>query len=337
MRGIKLSLVTIVALMVILLALAGCGRKGLINVNGDKLAKDEFYARLERVPVQTVKGGKNVTVPAGQYVVEQMITERLLTQLAEKEGVASTDTQLNRKLNYLKKNGNFSAQLRQMGVTEQEWKRQMSLQQSVINLITKDTKVTDAELKNAYDRQIKKVPSPFVRPEACHIAVIISASQEKIQKAYKLLEDGQDFGSVALQLSEDKNTAPYQGRVGWLSMDMKVVPMPIRTAAFACPVGKYTKPFHVKDGNDNAWVILRVDQKRRKLVQKFADVKELIREEIALTKADKTPFNKQLQQFIAKSKIVVNAERYSKVPEMLKKNASMPTNIPAAPKPTPAR
>lgn len=337
MRGIKLSLMTVLALMVVVLALAGCGRKGFVSVNGDKLAKDEFIARLERVPVQTVKGGKTVTVPAGQYVVEQMITERLLTQLADKEGVAPTEQQLDKKLNYLKKNGNFAAQLRQMGVTEQEWKRQMTLQQSVVNLLTKGTKIDDAVVKQTYDAQIKKVPSPFVRPEACHIAVIISKSSEKIQKAHKLLKEGQDFGSVALQLSEDKNTAPYQGQVGWLSMDMKVVPMPIRVAAFSCPVGKYTNPFHVQDGADKAWVILRVDQKRRRSVQAYKDVKDLIREEMAIAKANRTGFNKELQGFIAKSKITVNSERYAKVPEMMKKSASVPTNIPAAGKPTPAR
>lgn len=337
MRGIKLSLVTIVALMVVVLALAGCGRKGLVNVNGEKVAKDEFYGRLERVPVQTVKGGKTVTVPAGQYVVEQIITERLLTQLAKKENVAPTEKQLDKKLAYLKKNGNFAAQLRQSGVTEQEWKRQMTLQQSVVNVLTKGTKVTDAELKQAYEAEIKKVPSPFVRPEACHIAVIIAKSPEKIQKAYKLLEDGQDFGSVALQLSEDKNTAPYQGQVGWLSMDMSVVPMPIRVAAFACPVGKYSKPFNVQDKNDKAWVILKVDQKRRKTVQSFADVKDLIREQIAIAKSDRKPFNKSVQDFIADSKIVVNAERYSKVPEMMKKNAAVPANLPTDGKAAPGR
>jgi len=337
MRGIKLSLVTIVVLMTLVLALAGCGRKGLVNVNGERIAKDEFYARLERVPVQTMKGGRTVTVPAGQYVIEQIITERLLTQLAKKDNVAPTDAQMNKKLNYLKKTGNFAAQLRQMGVTEQEWKRQMMLQQSVVNLLTQKTTVSNADLKKTYDVQIKKVPSPFVRPESCRIAVIICKTPEKIQRAYKLLQDGQDFGTVAMQLSEDKSTAPLQGQVGWLSMDMKVVPMPIRTAAFACPVGKYCQPFFVQDRADKAWVIVKVDQKRRKAVQSFGDVKDLIEEQVAVAKADRRPFNKELQAFIAESKIVVNADRYAKIPDMMKKSATVPSGLPTSRTTTPAR
>ena len=79
MRRMRFGLVAMLAAVVLMSALAGCGRRGLVNVNDEKIAKDEFYARLQQVPVQTVKGGKQVTISAGQYVIEQMITERLLT------------------------------------------------------------------------------------------------------------------------------------------------------------------------------------------------------------------------------------------------------------------
>lgn len=329
MRGIKLSLAAIMVLMVFVVALAGCGRKGLININGEKIAKDEFYANLERVPVQSMKAGKPVTIPAGRYVVEKMITEKLITQLAQKEGVEPKEAQVDKKLKYLIKRtgGNFKAQLAQMGVSEQEWKRQMMLQQSVVNLITKKTVVSVADMRANYDAECKKMPSKFVRPKASRISVIISKTPERIQKAYRLLQDGQDFGSVALQLSEDKTTAPYQGVVGWLSMDMAVVPMPIRTAADGTGVGKYSKPFFVRDRGDKAWVIVKVDQKRHEMKESFDNVKDLIREEIAVQRADKKPFNKALQDFIASSKITVNAERYKNIPEMMKKSATMPENL----------
>lgn len=329
MRRMRLSLVAIVVLAVSVLMLAGCGRKGLINVNGEKIAKDEFYARLERVPVQTVKGGRQVTVPAGQYVVEQMVTERLLQQLAKDQSVAPTDAQIERKLKYLKRSsgGSFMTQLQQQGVSLAEWKRQMMLQQSVVNLITKDSTIPDADVKKSYDAQIAKGAPGFVRPEAARISVIIVKAEAKIQKAYKLLQDGQDFGTVALQLSEDRTTAPYQGAVGWLSMNMQIVPMPIRTAAFATGVGKYSQPLHVQDKADSAWVIVKVDQKRKASTENFSDVKDLIREQMAVAKASRAPFDKLLKEFIAKSNIVVNAERYKKIPEMMKKSAAVPADL----------
>lgn len=329
MRRMRFGLVAILAAVVLMSALAGCGRKGLINVNGEKIAKDEFYARLERVPVQTIKGDKQVTIPAGQYVIEQMITERLLTQLSKKENVPATDEQIEAKLKYIKASsgGNFLAQLKQQGISEQEWKRQMALQQSVVNLIGKDSKVTDADVKKEYDIELAKPASQFKKPEAVFISMIMTEKPDAINKAYGLLQEGQEFGSVALKLSEDKATAAGQGRVGWVSKNMDVVPQAIRGAAFETGVGKYTKPFQVKDKNQSAWVILRADSKRPATTDRYEDVKSIIKEQMAIKAADRKPFDDLLKDFIGESKIVVNAERYKTIPEMLKKNAGVAAEI----------
>lgn len=329
MRRMRLSLIAMLVMAVFVSLLTGCLRKGIVNVNGEKIAKQEFYDRLEMVPVQTVKGGKQVTVPAGQYVIEQIITERLLLQLAKKQGVAATKEQVDAKLNYLKKstNGNFLNQLRQQGVTKDQWENQMMLQQSVVNLISKDSKVSDADVKKAYDQAVAHNPSPFKRPEQVQISVIVAKSKDKIDKAYKMLQDGQDFGTVAMQLSEDKTSAPNQGMVGWLSMDMQPVPIRVRQISFATPVGKYSAPALVTEKNDSGWVIVKINNKRKSTTQAFADVKNLIREQLCVGKADRKPFDKMLQQFISDAKITVNAERYKAIPEMMKKTASMPSNL----------
>lgn len=331
MRRMRFSLVAILAVAALMLVLAGCGRKGLVSVNGEKIAKEEFYARLERVPVQTVKGGRQVTVPAGQYVIEQMITEQLLTQLAKKENVPATDAQVESKLKYLKAStgGNFLVQLRQQGISQQEWKRQMMLQQSVVNLVSKGSSVSDAEVKKAYNAELAKPNSQFRKPEAVFISIIMTKPQDKINKAYKLLQDGQDFGTVALQLSEDRATASAQGRVGWMSKNMAVVPMPIRQTSFATGVGKYSKPFLVKDKKQAAWVILRVDNKRRATTDSYDQVKELIKEQLSVKTANRKPFDKMLKDFIGSSKITVNAERYKGIPEMMKKNAGVSADLAA--------
>jgi len=335
MRRMRLSVVAILVLAVFMLVLAGCGRKGLVNVNGEKIAKDEFYARLERVPVQTVNGGRQVTIPAGQYVIQQMITERLLTQLAAKQNVTATDDQVERKLRYLKSSsgGNFLAQLRQQGVSQEDWKRQMVLQQSIVNLLGKGSTVSEADVKKEYDKELAKPGSQFVKPEAVFISVIITKTPVKIQKAYKLLVDGQDFGTVAMQLSEDRSSGPDQGRVGWLSAGMTAVPVQIRQTAFATSVGKYSKPMLVKDKAQGAWVIVKTDNKRRASTESFDMVKSLIKEQLVVKKANRKAFDKMVQSFIGESKIEVNAERYKGIPDMMKKSAGVPANLVPGTKP----
>lgn len=333
MRRMRLSLLAIIALAVVVLMLAGCGRRGLMKVNGEKVAKDEFYARLERVPVQTVKGGRQVTVPAGQYVIEQMINEKLLLQLAKKEKVEPTKDQIDRKFNYLKRStgGEFVSQLQQSGVSQEDWRRQMMLQQSIVNLISKGVTVSDAEAKKSYDQQIAKATPGIVRPEAVFISAIITAGPDKINKAYKLLQDGQDFGTVAMQVSEEQNSAKNQGKINWITKNMKGVPSTVIATAFSLDMGKYSKPFQVINGKANSgWMIVRADSKRRANTEKFDDVKELIKEQLASAKAAKDnqkPFDKMLRTFIGESTIQINDERYSKIPEMMKKNAALTSDL----------
>jgi hypothetical protein len=99
MSRMRLSVVALVALAIAATMLAGCGRRGLIRVNGEKIRKDEFYSRLERVPVQTQQGPQM----AGRYLIQQMIAEKLVQQLAKDKKVEPTEAQINKKIDFFKK------------------------------------------------------------------------------------------------------------------------------------------------------------------------------------------------------------------------------------------
>ena len=241
----------------------------------------------------------------------------------------ATDAQIEAKLKYIKASsgGNFLAQLKQQGTTEQEYKKQMALQQSLVNLIGKNSKINDADVKREYEIELAKPNSQFKKPEAVFISMIMTEKRDAAEKAYSLLQEGQEFGSVAMKLSEDKATAAGQGRVGWVSKGMDVVPQAIRTAAFETGVGKYTKPFQISDKKQTAWVILRADSKRPATTDRYEDVKSIIKEQMAMKAADRKAFDDMLKSFIGDSKIVVNAERYKTIPEMLKKNAGVAAEL----------
>ena len=163
MQRMRISVVALLALAVVLSTLVGCGRRGLINVNGEKIAKEEFYARLERVPVQTARGKKM----AGQYVIEQMIAERLMQQLAEEKGVEPTEEQITKKIDLVKKQsgGDIRKILAQRGITMEDMKRQLTVEQSMVNVITKGVKVPEADIKKAYEDALQVENSIFKRPE----------------------------------------------------------------------------------------------------------------------------------------------------------------------------
>ena len=323
----KGTLIALLGLAVVTTTLTGCGKKGLIKVNGDKISKDEFYARLEQVPVQTPQG----TQLAGQYVVQQLINEKLVQQLAKKEGVTPTEAQIDKKFNSIKKQsgGDFTRALAGRGMTTEDFKRQMTTEQSLINIVTKGVTIPDDQVKKAYDQALAAKNSPFKRPEQVMVSMILTKDKAGIDKAYSLLNRGGLFEQVVKEQSQDSVTKPNGGQVPLpITKDDTRVPAEMRSMAFTLPSGKYSKPFNVK----GSWVIIKANQKKPAKTQSYDDVKDFIKEQLAMREgAKKNNFNKELADYAKTADIVVNKEQYKNIPAFIKKQASETQQLPGSP------
>lgn len=317
MHRTKVGIIALLALAVLVTALTGCGRKGLIRVNGEKISKDEFYARLERVTVQTPQGPK----PAGRYVIEQIISEKLIQQLAKDKEVEPTEAQINSKIGFYKAQGggDFAKTLRQRGLSMDDLKRQVGLEQAFVNVFTRGIDIPETDVKKAYDEALAAENSPFKRPEQVMISGIITVDKAQVDKAHKLLTDGQDFSAVAMQINDDPGIRQNQGKLRWIARADETLPKPLRDTAFSLGINKYSSPFKI----DNQWLIIKADQKRPEKVMKYAEVKDMIKERMAVAKASQTQqFQKDVEAFTKKAEIAVNAERYKDIPESIKKQAA---------------
>ncbi|MBP5738093.1 MAG: peptidyl-prolyl cis-trans isomerase [Abditibacteriota bacterium] len=313
---INKKLVALVGVAISAILLSGCG-KTMIVVNGKKISKDEFMARLERVQVSVPNGG---TQPAGRYIVQQIINEELVLQLADKEKLMPTQEQQDARVKLIKRNSpELAATLTQQGMTEDEWVQTLRYQLAFNNLLGKGVKISDQEVKDVYNNGIKRSPSPFIDPAKVKISAIITPDKVKIDEAYKLLQQGKDFGAVAEAKSDDPVTKRQRGVLGWISNTAESkVPKPILERAFSLEPKTFSAPFNVQ----NQWVILKVDQSQPKKVQRFEDVKDLIKEQLQLQKgAQASTFRKDMKAFIGNSKIKVNADKYRGIPEDIKKRA----------------
>lgn len=332
----KGSLIALLGLAVVTTTLTGCGRRGVVKVNGDKVSKDEFYERLQQVPVQTAQG----TETAGQYVIQQLINEKLVQQLAKKEGVSPTEDQVNKKLETLKKqNGTgFANALAARGMTIDQFKKQLTTEQCLINIVTKGVTVPDDQVKKAYDQALAAKNSPFKRPEQTMISMILTKDKAGIDKAYSLLNGGGVFEEVVKTQSQDSVTKPNNGQVPLpITKDDSRVPPELRQMSFATPVGKFSKPFNVK----GSWVIIKVNQRRPSRTQGYDDVKDFIKEQLAMRDgARKNNFNKELADYAKTSSISVNIQKYKGIPDFIKKQAAqqqLPTSTSANPSVNPTQ
>ena len=313
MRKIKLAVLAVALIAVF--ALTGCSKRSVVSVNGEKISRAEFQTRLERLQVPT--GANTPSRQAGELIMNTLVNEKLILQLAKDKKVEPTEAQINEKIELAKKEGNLSTVLKQRQMNMEEFKRELTLTQAFRNIMTKGIKVDESEVKKTYDDMLAADPSPLKQPEQVLISLIQCKEKSKIDEASKMLKGGMDFVTVALRMSEDAS-AQQGGEVGPVYKDdPRGVPKEIWQTAFNLKVNTVSDPVRLSEKDGGGWYIIKSRAHKKAKTKSYADVKELLREEIALRKAAEkgTDFNKMLEDFRKKSDINVKMQRYKDLVE----------------------
>ncbi len=125
------------------------------------------------------------------------------------------------------------------------------------NYIT-DSKVTAELVEEGYKRSLKEI-------KASHILINVeeNAAPEDTIKAYTAIQDiyqraekGEDFGSLAMQFSQDPSAKENKGNLGYFSAFRMIYPF--ESAAYNTAVGKISKPVRTRFG----YHIIKVDEIR---------------------------------------------------------------------------
>ena len=129
-------------------------------------------------------------------------------------------------------------------------------------------KITDEEVRAAYDKQISETP-PVNEVKARHILV---KTKEEADAIIKQLDGGEDFQKLANEKTNDPSGKTSGGDLGWFGAGQMVPEF--EKAAFGLEVGSYTKqPVQSQFG----WHVIKLEDKRAKQPPAFDDVKEQIR------------------------------------------------------------
>lgn len=312
MRG----MLVLLGLFGLLAMISGCGKKEIASINGQKITRDEFVSRLEQIPVQTANG----TRLAGDLVMRKLIDEALVLQYAKDRGVAPTEEQINQRIERVKRQEgvNLEALLKQSGMTLEDYKRQQAFEQALVNIISKNITVSESEIQKAYQQALKDPKSGLRRPEQRLIS-IISVSKKNLPVVQKRLNSGENFALVARELSEDPTGKTRNGQLTWIDRSMKGVPPAIMKAAFETKVSKYSDPIFV----DGKYYFVRVDAMRDAKVISYDEVKDVLRDRIAVAKGmQRGDFRKDMQEYFADAKININVSKYKDIAKDIKESAS---------------
>ena len=233
------------ALLLLTLA-SGCKRSVPANVAATVNNRAISYAELERTYQQSQlatpgqDSSEEQTMAQKLELLRSLIDDEIMLQRAEKQGLLAGDADVETKLPELKApytKEQFEQQLRSSKMSLDDLKskirHQLSIQKLINKEITSHITITDADVTSFYNANkagfnlaeprvhLARIlatpnPDPNVRNLKNSKAQSDAEASRKIREIQERLQRGEDFAMVAQSYSEDPNTAPNGGDLGFI-------------------------------------------------------------------------------------------------------------------------
>ena len=258
------------------LSVTGCGAKHpgddvAAIVDGNKI----YRAEVEKY-FQNQTAGSQQQPPTGEQaeslrlnILNGLIDDEILMHRAEKLGLLATDDEVDRKLSEYKapySNEQFEARLKEKKMTLDDFKRDIRRSITVEKVTNKEVNskinVSDQDIVDYYNSHksefnfieaqyhlaqifVTPMPNPQARNQS-NKAQNESEARKKIQMVLNRLDSGDDFGTVAMNYSEDTETANNGGDLGFTPESaLRNTDPTTRDAVMALKPGQYTQPITV--------------------------------------------------------------------------------------------
>ena len=170
------------------------------------------------------------------------------------------------------------------------------------NEVISKTSVTDAEIRDYYER-IK---------EEVHIKYIQIDSEKLADSLYGAITEGADFDQLARDFSLDQNTAMNGGDLGYVRWGQFVESF--QNEAFKLAPGQVSRPFETEYG----WHIVKMVDRRESDPGSFEDLKEILRGQIQDRKRQRITAE-YLKSLREKADIKLNEEIVQTIQELMDK------------------
>ena len=188
----------------------------VVVVNGEEIKGGEYYRRMEYLDGVGKKAGSTIAeFPPGFLTIEQLITERLVFQLAKDRGVLPSDLEVTNALaDKVADNPTLLADLKAAGRTEEEIRYRIRYDLAQFKLATFGVTITDQEIEKYY----RDNPPLFTTPKRYKLSVIL-VTAEASKAAVDTDLTTKPFGEVARARSEDL-TKSANGEYGTIPISL---------------------------------------------------------------------------------------------------------------------
>ncbi|HEY0289428.1 MAG TPA: peptidylprolyl isomerase SurA [Pseudomonas sp.] len=243
-------------------------------VDNDVVMQSQLDQRIREVQQTIAKRGQGVPPPSAlqSQVLDRLILENLQLQIGERSGIRITDEELNQAIGTIAQRNQmsveqFKAALAHDGLSyesaREQVRREMIISRVRQRRVAERIQVSDQEVKNFLASDMGKAQFS----EEFHLANILiptpdSATSEQIQAAatkakdvYGKLQQGADFGQLAIATSASES-ALEGGDMGWRKAAQ--LPPPFGDMLGSMRAGEVTPPARTPGG----FIILKLLEKR---------------------------------------------------------------------------
>ena len=241
-------------------------------VNGTEIRRDdvEKYYRSQVNPEQ--KPTQEDSLSLKLNVVEQLINNEILLERAKKLNLQASDGEVEDKFTEVKSpftEEEFQRQLKARGMSVDDLKRDLRRQRSIEKLLNREVAskitITDLDVTDFYNANLNQfnVAEPQYRISQIVItprkdvqirnrknddATNEAEAQRKTKMIMDRLNSGADFAQLAMDYSEDANTAPNGGDLGYIpESSLNQADPSLKKLVMILKPGQVSQPIVLKD------------------------------------------------------------------------------------------
>jgi foldase protein PrsA len=212
-----------------------------------------------------------------EQVLAFLIRDNWVEQETDKQNVKVSDKEVQKQIDAAVKQafqnpGDFQKFLQRSGLTQADvfyQQRNQLLQQKLTEKVTKDeSKVTDAQIQQYYEKNKSK----FATPERRDLRIVLTKTRARAQQARNALDSGQSWKSVTQRFSIDQASKAQGGQLTGVAKGQQE--KALDEAIFKSQKGKLVGPVKTQFG----YYVLQVSKVTAAKQQSLAESKDSIKQ-----------------------------------------------------------